>query len=327
MIVITGATGFIGVYLVDELIREGFDVLATGRNQVAKSYYNENGIPFVGLDVTSEEDFNRLPKNNIDAVVHLAALIPAATSSLNAKGFLIVNSLGTYNALDFCRRNGINDFIFTTSHFTVEGFWGIWDTKKLRIKEEMGRNFKYTGDHTLYIISKIAAEEYVERFSQEYGMRCITFRLSGVWGYGRYETGFEFFVNRAKKGKTIEVFGDPNKVRDNIYVKDVTRAIILGLESRNAKGLYNLSSGIPLTLREEVEKIVEAFSPVGSRSRIVSCPDKPGGVIKSYVYDISKIREEIGFTPEYPYELMLLDYKEELEKRRFGWLRQLKIRG
>ena len=326
MILITGATGFIGVYLVDELIREGFDVLATGRNQVAKSYYNENGIPFVELDVTSKEDFDRLPKNKIDAVIHLAALIPAAVSTLNAKDFLNVNSLGTYNTLDFCRRNQINDFISITSHFTVEGFWGIWDTRKLRIKEEMGRNFKYTGDHTPYIISKIAAEEYAEYFTQEFGMRCITFRLSGVWGYGRYESGFEFFVNKAKKAVPIQVFGDPNKVRDNIYVKDVARAISLGLKSRNAKGLYNLSSGIPLTLREEVEKIVDVFSPVRSRSKIVSCPDKPGGVIESYVYDISKIREEIGFTPEYPYGVMLLDYKEELEKRRFEWLRQLKIR-
>ena len=315
MIIVTGATGFIGTYLIDQLVKDGVDVLACGRSKAGEEYYKNIGVPFIRLDVTKEEDFNKLPKKNVNAVVHLACLIPAASKEDNAIEYLKTNTIGTVNALEYCRKYNIKKFIFTSSHFALEG---LWNDKQTPISEEMGIKFKYTGGHAKYIISKVAAEEYVRHYMEEYGMQCIVLRLSGVRGVGRYESGFELFINKAKKGEPIEIWGDNSKVWDNIYVKDVVQGIILALKNDTAKGFYNLSSGNPMHLKDEVEAIVKVFSNKNNPSKIILAPQKEGGIQKSYVYDITKIKKELGFVPKYLTLAMVKDYKKEMEARRSG---------
>ena len=322
-IIVLGASGFIGAYLVDALLAKGHEVIPAGRSETAAAHFRACGVDMVQLDVSQEQTFQKLPTAGIDAVVNLSAIIPAADRSLNAANFITVNALGAYNSLSFCVKNAIPIHILTTSHFAVEGFWGCWDNERIRIDETMGVNFLYKGDHAAYIVTKVAAEEYARHFAEEYGLRSIVFRLSGVRGFGRYESGFEFFVGRARAGRDIEVFGDPDKVWDNIYVKDVVRAIGLALEHPGATGLYLLSSGIPLSLLEEVSAIADVFSPAGRRVRVIPRPDKPGGIQKSYVYDITRVRESISFEPSFPLNARhtLEDYAHEVERALYRWLR------
>ena len=317
MIIVIGATGFIGTYLIDQLVKDGVDVLACGRSKAGEEYYKSKGVPFMRLDVTKEDDFNKLPKKNVNAVVHLACLIPAASKEDNATAYLKTNTIGTVNALEYCRKYNIKKFVLTSSHFAVEG---LWNDKQIPISEEMGLKFKYTGGHAKYIISRVAAEEYVRCYMEEYGMQCFVLRVSGVRGVGRYESGFELFINKAKKSETIEIWGDNSKVWDNIYVKDVVRGIILALKNDISKGFYNLSSGIPMHLKDEVESIVKVFSDKNNPSNIVLTPKKEGGIQKSYVYDITKIKNDLGFTPQYSCLDMVKDIKKDMESRRFNFL-------
>jgi len=240
MIVVTGATGFIGVYLVDELATEGMKVIATGRSKLGEAYYKERGIPFIRLDVSSEADFDRLPKEGVEAVVHLASLIPANVpeSNYSPQDYVRVNVVGTLNVLEFCRRNGVRKLIYTHSHSDVEGWWDSGEP----ITENAPRSINYVGDHAMYIISKIAAVDCIEHYIQEYGIQGIIFRLPPVYGYGPHmviykngklvKTGFQIFIEHASVGKPLEVWGDANKGRDIIYVKDVVSAIILALKRK-----------------------------------------------------------------------------------------------
>jgi UDP-glucose 4-epimerase len=152
-----------------------------------------------------------------------------------------------------------------------------------------------------------------------------------VFGYGPHtegfkagkpqKTGFQVFVENAIHGEPIEVWGDWEKGRDIIYVKDVVSAIVLALKSNNAMGLYNIASGKLLSLRQEVEEIVEAFSPNDHRSKIVRRPDIPNS-IEPFLYDISRARRDLGWSPKYSFREMLEDYKEEMRSGRFSFLVQ-----
>jgi len=327
MIVVIGASGFIGTYLTDELIAQGREVFATGRRHLNRDYYESRGIPCAKLDISRKEDFDALPTHNIEAVVLLAGLLPANVADYDPQKYIDINVTGTLNTLEYCRRVGAAKIIYAGSHSDVAG---LWDCGR-PITEDDPICINYTGDHAVYIITKIAAQELVEHYHQQYGIQGITLRLPAVYGYGphteifvdgrRVVTGFKIFIERAMAGQPIEVWGDCHKGRDLVYVKDVVSAFIGAIDSQRAHGLYNIASGIRTTLEEEVKGIIEVFCPPGRRSEIIYRPEKPNN-IHTYLYDISKAKRDLGYKVRYPYLKMLEDYKLEMNSRRFEHLIQ-----
>ena len=330
MIVVIGATSFIGMYTVDELVRSGKDVVATGRNTKLQPMLESMGARFVSLDITRPDDFARLPKTGVDGVILLAGLLPAnATADLkneeNAAEYFEVNAIGTINVLEYCRKNGIKKIISTTTYGDVSGAWG----KGYAITEDEPRNFKFTGDHAVYTISKNAANDVIEYYSQQHGLQGAVFRFPPVYGVGphgtilvdgkSYKSGIQTFIERAEKGEDIELWGDPHITRDIIYVKDVARAFLMALESDKTHGLYNMTSGVPLDLEDQAKAVIEVFGK-GEGSSIVYRPDLPNNT-PSYLYDMSKAKRDFGFEPEYTdYVVMMRDYKMELESGRWSAL-------
>lgn len=326
MIIVFGAAGFIGTYLVDQLVTDDFDVLATDISQLGKAYYKKRGISFVRLDITREKGFEELPHKEVEAVVNLACLQPANVSETEYSPvkYIETNVIGTLNILEFCRRTGAHKVVCFNSHRAVEGLWQAGKP----IREE-ARAIRYTGEYAMYVISESAAADCVEHYRQEYGIQGIIFRLPPVYGYGPHteifkngkplKTGFKVFIENAIAGKPLEVWGDCNKGRDIIYVKDVVTAIILALKSRDAVGLYNIASGRTLSLKEEAETIVKVFSSRDHPSRITYRQDKSNS-IEPFLYDISKARVELRWSPQYSFEEMLVDYRKEMESGRFMFL-------
>lgn len=327
MIVVFGAAGFIGTYLVDQLVREGIDVLATDISQLGEAYYEKQGIAFIRLDITKEKGFTRLPQAGVDAAINLACVQPANVSEeeYDPTDYIRVNVLGTLNILEFCRRINIRKIVCISSHRTVQT---LWESGK-PIHENDPRAIKYTGEYAMFSISEGAAEDCIEHYNQQYGMQGIIFRLPPVYGYGPHteifkngkplKTGFKVFIDNAIAGKPIEVWGDSEKGRDIIYVKDVVTAIILALKSKDASGLYNIASGKTLSLKEEAETIVRVFSPRDHPSRITYRQDKPNS-IEPFLYDISKAKVDLGWSPQYSFEEMLVDHRQEMGSGRFKFL-------
>jgi UDP-glucose 4-epimerase len=320
MIVITGATGFVGRYLVDHLVRAGEEVFAAGRTRKYDSFFRELGVPFVQLDVTTPEDFGRLPTEHVKAFIHLAAMIPAACQDCTSDIFLKVNTLGTLYALEHCRHNNIGKFIFTTTLY--EGM----EHTELPITEAMGRKYALTGDHAAYVISKIAAAEYVEHYAQEFGIQGIILRLTGLLGYGRQEgswtdgvfnpSAFEVFYKQAKAGHALEIWGKHEARRDSLYVKDAVRAIHMAISTDRARGLYLIGSGIGRTNEEEVKTFAEVFSSKNHAIPIVYRPELPEKK-KSYYFDIGNAKRDFGWEPVYSYRDILIDYDKEVQSGRF----------
>jgi UDP-glucose 4-epimerase len=316
MIVITGATGFIGQYLCEELTHQGASVIACARSMHGKTYFADRGISYRIVDVCRREDFERLPKTGVDAVIHLAALVPKPPRIESGIDYVAANTFGTLNVLEYCRTCNIRKIIYITSHYEA------CNIRPLPIKEEYPIVFNYNDDHTVYIISKIAARSYVQHYSEAYGMQGIILRMTGVRGHNKwaalhdskgFNQGFwEIFIDKARKSQPIELWGDNKNVRDHLYIKDAISGIISALKSTKANGLYNLATGAPVTLEEEVISIVKVFSPPDNPSQILHKPDKPG-LHFNFVYDIAKAKNDFGYAPKYTYLTMLEDHKKVLE--------------
>jgi UDP-glucose 4-epimerase len=117
-------------------------------------------------------------------------------------------------------------------------------------------------------------------------------------------------MENAKAGRPIEIWGDPDAVRDVVYVKDVVQAFINALRSDRAHGIYNIASGVGITLRKQAQAMVDVLSPQGIRSEIILRPDKPSNM-KPYVLDISNAQRDFGYRPEYSFHDMIVDYCDE----------------
>lgn len=328
MIIVTGASGFVGFYLVDQLHEQGYDVLAVDKSGKEESgYFIKKGIPFLELDITKESDFIKLPVQDVQVFINLACVQPAnmKDEEYDPAKYISVNVLGVVNILKFCRKNNIKRVLHTISHRNVQGLWEKGEV----INEESPRAIKFTGKYSMFSISESAATDIIEYFNQDFGMNGIVFRLPSVYGYGHHEnlfkngkvakTGLGVFIDNAVNGKPFEIWGDKDKGRDVVYVKDVVSAIITALGCPQAKGMYNIASGKKLSLQQQVDAVIKIFSSPSKPSKIIYKPEQPNS-IDSCVYDIRKAKRELGWEPKYSFEDMLRDYKKEMESGRWKFL-------
>ena len=217
MILVIGATGYIGRYFCTEMSKRGVDILALGRS---------DGVPFQYFDLSDERSFEQLPKDNIEAIIDLSACLAELETPVSR--FFEINTVGVYNTLEYARKNGIKKVVIASTHKLYN------DINKDIISETDGISF--TGDHSPYIISKIAAENFAEWYNKDFNMNAVVLRFTGVHGYGEilghlYADGsykkstFEIFFEKALKAETIEVWGNQSVKRDHIYIKDVVDAL------------------------------------------------------------------------------------------------------
>ena len=326
-VLVFGAAGFMGTYLIDSLSELGFNITASDISDIGQQYYAEKKISYIHVDITKETEFEKLPPLPYDAVIHLAATQPANVSKKNydPKNYIDVNVSGTLNILEFCRKNEVGKLIYASSHRNTQGLW----IKNIAITEEDGRAIKYDGEYAMFSISESAAQDCVLHYNAQYGMNSIIFRLPPVYGFGPHteifkdgkpiKTGFQIFIDNAKACKPLELWGDCDKGRDIVYIKDVITAFIKAIHHKDAKGLFNITSGKRLTLREEAETIAKVFWGDDSEPVIIEKPEKDNN-IDNFLYDISKAKRELDWSPAYSFEDMLYDFIKEGENNTFGYL-------
>ncbi len=322
MFVMIGASSFIGVYTAVHFLNRGEQIIVTGRNGKFKDYYDKIGARYVELDLTNEKDFERLPTKDVEGVILISGMLPASENAdlkniENADQYIKVNTLGTICVLEYCRKNKIKRLINTMSYADVANLL----TMSPAMDESLPRDFKFTGDHAVYVISKNAAADIMEYYNQQHDMKNVWFRLPPVYGVGPHghlkvngkvvKSGLQIFIDKAKKGEEIEVYG--NLARDVVYVKDVADAYYLAAKSGNAQGLYNITSGRATTLLEQAEVCADIFARDREhRSRIHYREDILNRG-KSYLFSIDKAKKEFGYDPKFVrFRDMMSDYKYEL---------------
>jgi len=321
-IIVFGATGTLGTYLVDELAHLGYRVVACARRNINNSNSRGPSIQLVSVDAVSRRGFEFLPKGGVRGVVQIAGAMPSRMSGYKPQTYIDVNITGTLNVLEYARSIRAPVHVYMQSHSDVAGFWNSGKP----IPADATRSLNYKGDHAVYIISKNAAVDLTEHFHQEHGLRTVVLRLPTIYCYTPINQMFVngemrsiaylLMIEHAMKSEPLEIWGNPNIRKDMVYVKDFNQIVVGAIESSSAQGVYNVGTGVGTSLDEQVKGIVEVFSPNGKPSPIVYRPEKPSQT--GYIYDISKTHKDLGYTPKFPYLTSLRDMKIEMQGNRFA---------
>lgn len=322
-IIIFGATGNIGVYLTDYLCeifpRDEYEIVAVGRRKT--DFFKKRGISYISMNIANQNDYDNLPQENVFAAIHLANLLPARMTDDNPNEYFDVNVKGSINILEYLRRVKANRIVFTQTYADIAGHWG----KSKILKPDLRRELKFTGDHALYAISKCTVEDIISYYYETFGLGKFILRLPNIYMYAPEEyyyvdgkktlISYRYIIRRAMEGKPIEIWGDPKKERDMVYIKDFCQLVYKCLITDRDSGHYNVGTGVGTTLEEQIKQIVDVFSPVDNKSEIIYCPEKKDAM--EYIMDISNAKDEIGYQPQYFYRDYLEDYKKEMKQNRF----------
>lgn len=325
-IVIFGATGNIGAYFTDycqkHLDLSQYEVIAVGRKNT--DFLKKNDIEYIQVDICNSKDFEKLPKDDVYAVVNMAGLLPAYLKKYDPFVYIETNIKGGIRVLEYARENCADRVLYTQTWSEQGGYWG----KEEVLSPDMPRNLIYKGDHAFYAITKSMVCDAMEYYKQEYGIKNFVFRLPNVYLYHPEQyyyvdgvlkpIGYRYMIEQAIKGETIEMWGNPEAFKDILYVKDLCQLMYKALFADINGGIYNAGTGVKTSFREQIEGMVQVFSPADAPSKIIEKPEKTS--FTSFVMNIDNAKKELGYAPEFTYIKYLEDYKKERELKRFDEL-------
>ena len=328
-IIIFGATGNVGSY-VTKYASEFFggteyEVIASGRRDT--DVFEPFGVKFVQADMLNKADFDRLPQSDVHAVILLAATIPSYMNDYDGEKYLNTNIMGTYNVLEYCRRVKADRILFSQTVFDIS-LYALEDPTRV-LDPHLPPYFDYSGDHAMYVISKNTAIEMLKHYLKEYGLKYYVFRFPTIYEYSTfqyyYPNGVKTMrplyrqINRAKNSEPLELWGDPSYAKDMVHVYDCAQMLCkCCLYEGKDHETYNVGTGIPVTLQEQCQAIIDVFSPKDHPSPISYDPSRPDA--PEYIFDVSKTRRLLGYEPKYAYRDYLLDFKKEMKAQRFALL-------
>ena len=186
---------------------------------------------------------------------------------------------------------------------------------------DLPRKFSFTSDHTIYVMTKNFAVDMIENYYQMYGLKRFIFRLPTIYLYSPIDTfyvdgekrkiGYRVLIDHAVKGEPIEVWGNPNRKKDMVYVKDFCQMLYKAIFVNRDCGYYNVGTGVGTSLLDQIRGMVEVFGEGDKKSQIIMRPDKPNA--PQYIMDITPAIQELGYKPKYNYLEMLRDFKREMQ--------------
>lgn len=318
-IIVFGASGDTGRYFVKYFIKNysgsEFQIIATGTRET--KYFEQFSVPYYKVDITKKEDFSKLPKD-IYAVVDLAGAMPARMKGYDPYKYIDVNITGNLNILEYCRRNGADRILFAQSFGDIKDY----SEENPVLTVDMPRKFSFTSDHSIYVMSKNFAVDMIENYHQMYGLKRFIFRLPTIYLYSPVDMfyvngeprkiGYRLLIDKARTGEPIEVWGNPNREKDMVYVKDFCQMLFKAIFVNRNCGYYNVGTGVGTSLLDQIKGMIDVFGEEGKKSEIIMRPDKPNA--PQYIMDITPAVQELGYKPQYSYLEMLRDFKTEMQR-------------
>ncbi|MBI2393614.1 MAG: SDR family oxidoreductase [Deltaproteobacteria bacterium] len=290
-VLVTGGAGFIGSHLVTRLLGDGHDVrvlddLSTGKRENL-AHLAAADVELVVGDVRDGATVDACARG-CEVVFHEAAIVSVPYSVEHPQTSHDVNLQGTLNVLLAARAQGVRRVVFACSA-AVYG-----DEPTLPKREDMAAS-----PISPYGIEKIAGEQYVLAWPKLYGVEGVSLRYFNVFGPRQdprspYSGVISVFVDRARAGREITVFGDGEQSRDFVFVEDVVQANVLAATVPSASGrAYNIGRGARTTLNE----LLAMLERIVDRPLAVRHEPPRAGDIRDSLADVSRAREELGFAP------------------------------
>ena len=294
-VLVTGGAGFIGSHVVDKLMLDGHDVvvldnLYSGNMRNIEHHLNEYRFRFVEGDIRQALTVEKAIED-VDAVIHEAAIVSVPLSIENPVLTNEVNVLGTLNLLEASVKAKVKRFVYVSS-CAVYG-----DASKLPINEDVP-----VRPLSPYASSKLAAEEHCTVFFENHGLETVRLRYFNVYGPRQAASDYAGvmvkFLERIRRDQPPIIFGDGEQTRDFVYVSDVAEATLLALNRYGVAGnVFNIGTGEVVT----INKLCDAFLELTEKGHLkpIYMDAKPGEIRHSQA-DITRATKLLGYRHKVP---------------------------
>lgn len=307
-VVVTGAAGFIGRWVVRELLDRGYTVhgvddLSNGSRRNIAEFSDHDSFKFIEGDVRDEATISELFEEDPSACIHLAAEIDVQESLEDPGSHFETNVVGTQYVLEACRR--------TDTRLGLVGTCMVYDVADS--EEGIGE------DHPVkpaspYAGSKLAGENLAESYYHGYDLPVVILRPFNT--YGPYQkTGMaggvvSIFTNRDLQGEPLKIFGDGTQSRDLMYATDCARFIVDGTFCEEATGeVLNAGTGSDIMINDLAELIASDGTEITHVEH-----HHPQSEVQTLRCDPSKAQAMLNWEPE-------VSLEEGVDRLR-TWLRE-----
>ncbi|WP_430602156.1 dTDP-glucose 4,6-dehydratase [Enterococcus sp. DIV0724b] len=302
-IIVTGGAGFIGSNFVHYVVNNHPEVHVTVLDKLtyAGNKKNLEGLPadrveLVVGDIADAELVDRLVKNT-DAVVHYAAESHNDNSLNDPFPFVQTNIIGTYTLIEACRKNDVR-----YHHVSTDEVYG-----DLPLREDLpghgeGVGEKFTADtpynpSSPYSSTKAGSDLLVKAWGRSFGLKATISNCSNNYGpYQHIEKFIPRQITNILSGITPKLYGAGKNVRDWIHTNDHSSAVWAILTKGRLGETYLIGADGEEDNKEVMELILELMGQPKDAYEHVN--DRPGHDLR-YAIDSTKLREELGWTPEF----------------------------
>ena len=281
-ILITGANGFLGYYLVEQLLSKNFSVTATGKGECRLPFTHDKNFQWLPMDFTDPFSIHDVFVNiKPDVVIHAGAMTKPDECEADQMKAYLVNVEGTVQLL-------INSadlksfFVFVSTDFVFDGEKGMY------VEDDKPNPVNYYGR------TKLEAEEAVKEYEFNWAI------VRTVLVYGKDHSGhsniLKIVKEKLEKGEEYSVVDD--QLRTPTYVGDLARGIVSIIE-RKATGIFHLSGKDMLTPYHMAIKTAELLRLDSSVIKQVTAANftQPARRPPKTGFTIDKARKELGYEP------------------------------
>lgn len=312
-VLVTGAGGFIGSHLTEELLREGHEVRALAHYNGAGSWGHLSDIPEdltarleVRLGDVRDPFFMRELVEGCEIVFHLAALIAIPYSYIAPASYVATNVSGTLNVLDACRLAGVRRVIVTST----SEVYGTAQYEPIDEKHPLQGQSPYSA-------SKIGADKLAESYFRSFDLPVVLLRPFNTFGPRQSARAvIPTVLTQAIAGAEEISLGNLDPRRDLTFVKDTARAFVLAAAAPGIEGeVIHFGQGKAISMGELAQKCLDV---VGSRARIVTADERrrpEKSEVGLLLCDPSRARAMLGWEPMVSLDEGLRQTAEYLQQR------------
>jgi len=296
---VTGGAGFIGSHLVHALSGQGWEVVVLDNLSTGLRANLPSDCAMFEGEAGDDALLGRLLPG-CDAIFHLAAVSSVQDSIDRPLNVHDSNLTATLSLLEAVARHRVPRFVFSSSA-AVYGNTGGHPARENMIPQPLSH----------YAVQKLASEHYCAVYHRLRGVETVCLRYFNIFGPRQrddspYSGVIAKFINAAKAGRPLVIFGDGDQARDFCHVSNVVAANILAATSESEKvagGVFNIGSGSSVSVTQLAETIASHYKgspPPEHRAA------RPGEITFSQA-DISMARRDLGYDPKVEFRIGLAE--------------------
>ena len=231
-VLVFGGFGFLGHYLIHELLKRGYKVTVADIHENEKL---ESEITYVKCDITSKENVENVFKNKqFDFVYNLAGFANLDTAIKYPIETIQLNVIGNMHILEQCVKNNVSRFVYASSAYAM------------------------SNKGSFYGISKLASEKIIEEYLKKYSLPFTILRYGSVYSERSYDNNYIYnLVKSAVLEGEINHNGDGNELREYIHAADASKLSVDVIESEGFKNLHVILTGNERMKRSDLFNMIK----------------------------------------------------------------------